>query len=117
MSIAGPLHFSPSPHHPLHPSLRTLLTPADETLDRLVLGQAELVVQLGGVAIALLGALPEFTCVAGAGEEGAILLAFVLEDGHALSHHLIGAQGDGHLDFVRAPLLPRAAIDPEIAMG
>src|SRR5207247_9201750 len=87
--------------------------PLHKPLDRLVLRQAELVVLLGGVAVAVLGALPEFPRVAGAGQQGLVLLALVLEDGHALAEQLVGAERHGHLDLVDSPLLPGAAVEPD----
>src|SRR5688500_15820642 len=73
------VHLFPSRIQPL---------PAHEAFDRFVLRQAELVIQLGGFAVAFLGALPELAAVV-AGEERAVLLAFVLEDGDALALHLL----------------------------
>jgi len=61
-----------------------LPVPSDEGLDGLVLGQAELVVGLRGVAVSLLGPLPELALV-DAREQGLVLLGFVLEDGLDLS--------------------------------
>ncbi len=64
--------------------------PGDEALDRLVLGQAQGVVELGGGAVAVLGPLPELAGVVGPGEQGAVLLALVLEDRHAFAVDLFG---------------------------
>src|SRR2546429_5242463 len=88
--------------------------PPDEPFDGFVLRQAELVVEVGGFAVALFCALPELAVV-GAGEERFVLLALVLENGDALALHFLGRERDGHLGLVDAPLLPRAAIEPDLA--
>src|SRR5206468_2408832 len=62
-----------------------------------------------------LGPLPEFPVV-GAREKGFVFLRFVLEDRDALALHLIRRQGYGHLDLIDAPFLPRAAIEPDLAL-
>src|SRR5690606_7708885 len=88
--------------------------PPDERLDRLVLGQAELIVQLRRGAVALLGPLPELTLV-GAGEQRLVLLRFVFEDRLALALQFLRRQRHGHVELVRLPLLPRAAVEPDLA--
>ncbi len=49
-----------------------------------------MVVEGGGGAVSVFGALPEFALV-GAGEHGAIFLALVLEDGGAFSEEFLRA--------------------------
>src|SRR5690606_24267180 len=87
--------------------------PPHESLDCLILGQAELVVELGGGAVALFGPLPELALI-GAGEHRLILLALMAENGVALAHQLLWAEGDGHLDLLRLPFLPGAAVEPHL---
>ena len=90
--------------------------PAHEALDGLILGQAQLVVELSGGAVAVLGPLPELARVVGAGEQRRVLLALVLEDGDALAGHLIRRERNGHLDLIRVPLGPGAAVQPHVAV-
>src|SRR4051794_8238651 len=89
--------------------------PADESFNRLILGEPELIVGLSGLAVPLFGALPELAVV-GAGEERFVLLTFVLEDRDALALHFLGRKRHGHFDLVDAPLLPRAAVEPDLAI-
>ena len=58
--------------------------PADETLDRLVFGQAECIVEPRRIGVPRLGALPELAHV-GARKQGPVLLRFMLENGRPLA--------------------------------
>src|SRR5437762_905868 len=89
--------------------------PTHKSLNRFILREAELVICRRGLPVAVFGALPELAVVV-TGKQRAVLLAFVLEDGDALARQLIGRERDGHLDLVDAPLLPRAAIEPDRAL-
>src|SRR5687768_17347153 len=90
--------------------------PTDKTLDRLVLRQPQLVIKLGRMTISVLRPLPEFARIVRAGEEGLVLLALVLEDRLALFVNFVRRKRDGHLDLVDPPLLPRAAVQPDLAL-
>src|ERR1700680_3123020 len=82
-------------------------------LHREVLGEAEPVDPLRGVAVPLLDALPEFTIVLPR-KGGAILLTLVLEDRHLLRPQLVLRQRDQHVGLGYLPLLPGAAIVPHL---
>src|SRR6266704_7064828 len=85
---------------------------ADETFDGFVFCQAQRVVNLRRLPIAVLSALPELTLV-GAGKHGTILLALVLENRATLAEQLQGTERDRHLNLFGFPLLPCPAIQPE----
>jgi dihydrodipicolinate synthase/N-acetylneuraminate lyase len=68
----------------------------------------------GGGAVAVFGALPELALV-GAGEHGLVLLDLVLEDRDRLRSSLRGLRGTAISIFVGLPLLPRAAVEPDLA--
>src|SRR5690606_19633360 len=76
--------------------LDRLAPPADEALDGLVLRQAELVVKLGGRAVAVFGPLPELALVR-SGEKGLVLLRLVLEDSVSLAFEFIRRERHRHL--------------------
>src|SRR5439155_20997993 len=63
-----------------------------------------------------LGALPELALV-GAGEHGAVFLRLVAEDRLALAPDFAGAERHRHLDRLRLPFLPGAAVQPDLAIG
>src|SRR5688572_14788556 len=92
--------------------MRSPPLPPHEAFNRLVLREAELVVLLSGVAVAVLGAFPELALVA-AGEQGLVLLTLMLEDRDALALYLVGREWHRHLDLVDAPFLPSAAVEPD----
>src|SRR5262245_15013454 len=92
------------------PERFAVAAPAGEAFDGFDLAEAKLVEQLRRVAIAVFGPFPEFAHV-GAGEKCAILLRLVLEDGRALAVDFRRAKRYGHFDFVRAPFVPRSAIE------
>src|SRR5262249_32322307 len=78
-----------------------------------ILGQPELVDDGGRALVALLDALPELALVE-PGEGGAVLLALVLEDGSDLEPQLFLGHGDQQIGSRHRPLLPRAAIEPDL---
>src|SRR5947209_7283827 len=80
-----------SAHHTARGSTRPAAPPLHQPLQAVELRQAEAVVQLGGVAVALLGALPELAVVGAAGEHGPVLLRLVLEDRLLLPLHVVRA--------------------------
>ena len=88
---------------------------AHEHLDGLVFGHAEFVVLAGGVLCAVLGTLPELAVVL-TGEGHDVLLREVAEDGMTLLDELVGAEGYGHVDHAEVPLLPCAAVEPDVAL-
>src|SRR5262249_8732932 len=91
-----------------------LLTPLHEPFEREELRQPQVVVHLGRVAVAVLGALPEFTAVHAAGEHGAVLLRLMAEDGRLLALQVARAERHDPFNFVRLPLFPGAAIEPDL---
>src|SRR5207237_4488251 len=89
--------------------------PLDKAFQRVKLGQAELVVDLGGVAVAVLGALPELAAVGAAGEHGPVLLRLMAKNGHLFPLHVVGREGNHALDLMRLPFFPGAAIEPDFS--
>src|SRR5580658_10910981 len=69
-----------------------------EALERVVFGQAQVVVDLGRIPRSFFGSHPEFALVV-AGEEGLVLLRFVVEDRQLLAEHGLGTERHGPLDF------------------
>src|SRR4029077_12841370 len=88
-------------------------TPAsnDVLLHGEILGEAEAVNSLRGVAVPFFDALPELPVVL-AREGSAILLTLVLEDRHLLRPQLVLRQRDQHVGLGYLPLLPGTAIVP-----
>ena len=84
-------------------------------LHRLIGSQAELVVEGGCTAVAVLAALPEGSCVI-AQEGCALHLALVFQDGVALGPEFFGADGNGHLDVLDFPFGPGTAVHPDAAI-
>ena len=93
-----------------------LSAPMHETFDGFVLGEPQRVVEAGGFSVPRLGPLPEFPHIR-SGEQRSIFLGFVLEDGIPFAHDFLRAQGNGHLNLIRCPLLPGAAIQPDFAVA
>ena len=82
---------------------------------RLILCHAEAVVNVRGIAVAVLRPLPELARVV-ARERGAIVLRTVLVNGFALDGKLCRADGHGHIHFLDFPFHPRAAVPPRVAL-
>src|SRR5688572_25662622 len=99
----APSQLSPSGAAPLH-----------EALQRVELGQAQAVVDLGRVPVAVLSPLPELAPVGVAGEHRLVLLRLVTEDGDLLPLDVVGTERHDALDLVRLPLLPGAAVLPDL---
>src|SRR5262249_1442483 len=66
--------------------------PLDEAFEGVELRQAEVVVDLRGVAVAVLGALPELAAVSAAGEHRPVLLRLVAEDRLLLALDVVRAE-------------------------
>src|SRR5438445_6208 len=90
------------------------VAPLDEAFQGVELRQAELVVDASRLPVAVPGTLPELAPVRAAGEHGPVLLRLVAEDGHLLALDVVGPQRHHALDDVRLPLLPRAAVQPDL---
>ena len=71
----------------MSPQRFVVAAPDDRPFNGLVLGQAKFVVKLRGVAVPVLGPLPELADV-GAGKQRSVLLQLVLEDGRAFAVYL-----------------------------
>ena len=91
------------------------LAPDDVRLHREILGQSEPVDDRGSVLVPLLDPLPELTVIL-AGEGSTVFLALVLEDREDLASKLVFRQGHEDVGFRHTPLLPRAAIVPDIRL-
>src|SRR5262249_5741600 len=92
----------------------SLVLPLHEALDGVELGQAQLIVGLGRVAVAVLRALPELARIQAAREHRPVLLRLMAEDGELLLLDVLRPEGDDALDLVRSPLLPGAAVEPDL---
>src|SRR5262245_47349334 len=86
--------------------------PLHEALQGIKLGQTEGVVELGGVASAVFGALPELPAVDTAGKHAPVCLTLITEDGQFFPLEVFGTKRDDALDLVRLPFLPGTAVKP-----
>src|SRR5262249_14365589 len=71
---------------------RSVAAPLHKALQRVKLRQTQGIVDLGGLAIAILGALPELAAISAAGEHRPVLLRLMSEDGQLLALQVVGAQ-------------------------
>src|SRR5262245_31079499 len=94
----------------------SVATPLHEALEGVELRQAELVVDLGRVAVAVFGALPELAAVLAAREHRLVLLRLMTEDGALLAFQVARGQRHDPLDLVRLPFFPGAAVQPDFEM-
>src|SRR5436305_59356 len=90
--------------------------PLHEPFQRIKLGQAEVIVDLGGMAVAVFGPLPELPAVHTPGEHGSVLLRLMAEDGEFLPFEIVGADRHHAIDFVRRPFLPGTPVEPDFKL-
>src|SRR5881392_1378192 len=81
---------------------------------REVLGQSQPVGPSRGLQVPRLDALPELAVVVSAGEGRRVLLRLMLEDGEDLGTQLVLRQRHQHVGFGERPLLPSAAVQPDL---
>src|SRR5262245_56619961 len=100
-----PRHLKERNHSPLHDSPLTRLVPLYKAFQRIKLRKAELIVDLGRVAVAVFGALPEFAAVDAPRKHGAVLLRLMAEDGEFFPLQVIWTDRHDAVDLMRLPFL------------
>src|SRR4051812_42536039 len=93
--------------------LGLFILPQDKTFQCEEFREAELVIDLGGMAVAILGSLPEFAAIGAAGKHGPVFLRLVTKNRDLLFLQIFGAERHHPIDFMRLPFLPGSAVEPD----